>query len=74
MTPEERTTRLAELDRAKRSATRAARRAVKLESQYWADVRASTPPCAPTEHDVERFLGNTYMVYRCRICGDEEWL
>ena len=74
MTPEARIAARAEIDRVRGLALKASRRARALERAYWAEVVATTPPCAPTRHHVEQIIGNVFTIYRCRICGDEEWL
>jgi propanediol dehydratase small subunit len=74
MSPEDRAMQLAEIARYRKTAGRALRVANELEAAYWAEIRATVPKCATGKHDIENFLGNTFMVYRCRVCGDEEWL
>jgi hypothetical protein len=74
MSPEDREARLSEIDRVRGLARKAGRRAVALETAFWAELRATTTPCEPTRHDVEQIAGNVFTVYRCRRCGDEEWL
>jgi hypothetical protein len=74
MSPEDRTAALAAIEKAREQAHKAARRAVRLECEYWDKVRATTPPCAPTRHDCAVIVGSVFTIYRCRVCGDEEWL
>jgi len=74
MTPQRRAECLAEIEKVRKAAGKLARKAALLEAQYWAEVRATVSPCGPARHDCEQILGTAFMIYRCRVCGDEEWL